>query len=89
MVEEDSTAGKILQHMAHRMMYDKIDGKFTRLHLEEGVYNFYLQDEKYKWEKYCLDSGAAAIVFPVDKEANAVSKEDGEETREETKEQGP
>ena len=35
------------------------------LYLEDGVYNFYVQDENWKWQKYNVDTGAAETVHPM------------------------
>ena len=35
------------------------------LYLENGVYNFHVQDEAGEWKKYNVDSGAAETVLPM------------------------
>ena len=34
------------------------------LYVENGVYNFYVQDESYRWNPLNLDTGAASTVVP-------------------------
>ena len=51
--------------------------QLVKLYLENGVYNFYVQNEDFTWAKYNLDSGAAETVMPLEgdeKDAKGVTR---------------
>ena len=51
--------------------------QLVKLYLENGVYNFYVQNEDFTWAKYNLDSGAAENVMPLEgdeKDAKGVTR---------------
>ena len=55
--------------------------ELVRLYLENGVYNFYVQNEDFSWTRYNLDSGAAETVFPIESMDETSSAEEEEEGR--------
>ena len=72
-IDASSVGGRLVKAVLDKIRRSTRGGEHVRLYNENGVYNFYLQDNKGVWKRYNLDSGAAVTVFPVHDEQNAVA----------------
>ena len=66
MVSRFSPLGDKIRELVNEELRRDPEQEFTRLYVEDGVYNFYLQDEHFNWTKCNYDMGAAVSVLPKD-----------------------
>ena len=62
MIKQDSWTGKRIRELVFKAGNDEM----LRLYKENGVYNFYLQEQGGTWRRFNYDTGAGETVFPTE-----------------------